>query len=246
MKFRALSSVIRDIIFQRRFQNRNEDDFLSMLMEARDTETGKGMTDKELVDEIMTLIVAGHETTASALNWLWYLLFNHPPAYDKVKKEVDTLQGELPGFHHLSQLSYTKQVIDETLRLYPPGWLLTRRAISDDQIGPYFIPAKTDILISPFVVHRHPAFWNDPDQFDPARFGADQKKERNRFEYFPFAGGPRQCIGDFFAQVEMQLHIALVTQRFELQLIAPDTITLDAQINLRAREPFYATLNPRP
>ena len=243
MRFRSLASTIRGIMQQRRDENRTEEDFLSMMLSARDPETGEGMTDREIVDEIMTLIVAGHETTASALNWTWYLLYTHPEVYNKLRMEVAALGNVTPGFRHLPQLSFVKQVIDETMRLYPPGWLLTRRCVTDDKIGPYHVPAGTDLFISPYVMHRHPEYWNEPAAFKPERFSHPQQKDRRRFEYFPFGGGPRQCIGDYFAQVEMQLHLAIVTQQFDLQLVLPERITMEAQINLRARQPFYSFLS---
>jgi len=243
LRFRALASTIRNMMQQREKDNRTEDDFLSMLMNARDPESDRGMTEKEIIDEMMTLIVAGHETTASALNWAWYLLGTHPRAYQQLKLEVEGLNSMLPAIQQLQHLNYTKQVIDETMRLYPPGWLLTRRAVADDQIGPYHVPAKTDIFISPYLMHRHPEYWEQPEHFKPERFSPTAQKNRARFEYFPFGGGPRQCIGDYFAQVEMQIHLAMVIQKFDLQVILPEHIAMEAHINLRAREPLHSYLS---
>ncbi|MET1053972.1 MAG: cytochrome P450 [Pedobacter sp.] len=244
LKFRSLASEIRNIMQRRAQDGRTEDDFLSMLMTARDPETGEGMSDKEIIDELLTLIVAGHETTASALNWAWYLLATHPQVYQQMKLEIQALNGMPPGFGQLQQLGFVKQVIDETMRMYPPGWLLTRKSITDDQIGRYHVPAKTDIFISPFLMHRHPDYWENPEQFMPDRFSYPQK-DRGRFEYFPFGGGPRQCIGDYFAQVEMQLHLAIITQKYDLQVVVPEQITMEARINLRNPNPLYTFLSLR-
>jgi len=240
MKFRGLSSVIMEVIHARREQGRMEEDFLSMMMAARDQETGKGMSDKELVDETMTLIVAGHETTASALTWAWYLLSRNTAVYAKAKAEALAFRETELGFQELQHMPYIKQVIDEAMRLYPPGWLLTRKALTDDQIGTYHVPAGTDIFISPYLIHRHPTIWENPESFDPDRFDPSLGKERHRFAYFPFSGGPRQCIGDYFAQVEMQLHIALVLRELDVEVLAEEPVALEAQINLRPSKAFFA------
>uniref|UniRef100_F4CE63 Unspecific monooxygenase n=1 Tax=Sphingobacterium sp. (strain 21) TaxID=743722 RepID=F4CE63_SPHS2 len=245
MKFRALAKTIQEIINLRRKEHRVEEDFLSMIMEAKNDE-GQGMSDREIIDEMMTLIVAGHETTASALTWAWYLLHKHPEVYARAKQEALQVQNVHLGFHHLEQLPYIRQVIEETMRLYPPGWLLTRRAMQDDVIGGYHVPPKTDIFISPYVIHRHPRYWEQPDLFNPERFDASYRRERHRFEYFPFSGGPRQCIGDFFALVEMQLHLALILRTTDMEILVDEPISMEAQINLRPDKPLFARLiNPR-
>lgn len=245
MKFRALAKVIQEVINRRRVEQRIEDDFLSMIMEAKEGEDGQPMADKEIIDEMMTLIVAGHETTASALTWAWYLLNKHPAVYRKAKREALETKNLDLGFQQLEQLSYIRQVVEETMRLYPPGWLLTRRSIQADVIGGYYVPPKTDIFISPYVIHRHPKYWTQPDVFNPERFDPSLRKERHRFEYFPFSGGPRQCIGDFFALVEMQLHIAMILRSTDIEVLVDEPIGLEAQINLRPDKPFFARLMSR-
>lgn len=240
MKFRALAKVIQDIIDRRRLEQRVEHDFLSMIMEAKDPDQEQGMSDKEIIDEMMTLIVAGHETTASALTWTWYLLQKHPAVYEKAKQEALSLETTNLRFDDLEQLPYIRQVVEETMRLYPPGWLLTRRSIQEDHIGGYYVPPKTDIFVSPYVIHRHPRYWDQPDVFKPERFDSSNRRERHRFEYFPFSGGPRQCIGDFFALVEMQLHIALVLRATDVEILVDEPMGMEAQINLRPNKAIFA------
>ncbi len=150
-------------------------------MEARDRESGQVMPDGQLVSEIMTLVVAGHETTASTLNWAWYLLSQNPEIEKKLSRELNDLDGsEFSQLPDLPKFPYTRQVIDEAMRLYPPGWLMTRRALKDDQIGKYFVPAGTEIYISPYLIQRHPALWEEPDRFNPDRFDAAQLHDRTR------------------------------------------------------------------
>jgi cytochrome P450 len=186
----------------------------------------------------MTLIVAGHETTASALNWFWYLLTLAPHAAARLHAEVDAGLADPPGYDDLEGLPYVRRAIDETLRLYPPGWLLTRRSIAPDKVGGYSLPAKTDVLISPYLVQRHPAHWPDPDRFDPDRFLPGSIAARNRFAYLPFGLGPRACIGEHLALVEMHAHVATLARRFDLQLVAGQTVELEPQVNLRTRHPL--------
>jgi len=169
-KFRALSKPIMDCVTRRRAHNHEHHDLLTMLMTARDRKSGEAMPDKQLLDEVMTLIVAGHETTASALNWMWYLLSQHPDAEQRLLEELDSLTAAPASMDDVPPLTYTRQVIEETLRLYPPGWLLTRRSIAADRIGGFDILPNTDVFISPYLVHRHPDFWPDPERFDPNRF----------------------------------------------------------------------------
>lgn len=239
MKFRALGKSIQEIVDMRRSQKRVCIDFLSMLMESKSKDTNEPMSDKQLLDEVMTLIVAGHETTASALVWAWYLISQHTAVEEALYREIkDAFGDEDLDFHHLGKLPYTKQVLEETLRLYPPGWLLTRTSLADDQLGAYFVPKGSDIYISPYLVHRNPAYWADPENFDPERFNPEQTQNRPRFAYFPFGGGPRQCIGDYFAMVEMQFHLAMVMSRFRLEMLPGKPVTLEPHINLRSKYPI--------
>lgn len=237
-KFRALSKLITDCVKRRCAQNEERVDLLAMMMAARDRKSGEAMPDKQLLDEVMTLIVAGHETTASALNWMWYLLSQHPDVEQNLHQEIDGRPSPA-AMDEVSQFSYTRQVIEETLRLYPPGWLLTRRSIDADQIGGYAISPKTDVFISPYIVHRHPAFWPDPGRFDPARFAASEAAGRNRFCYLPFALGPRACIGEHFAMVEMILHTAMLARHIRLRYRPKHPLELECQVNLRSKHGIY-------
>ncbi len=238
-KFRSLSKLIMDCVNRRRAQNAEYFDLLSMLLAARDRKSGEPMPDKQLLDEIMTLIVAGHETTASALNWMWYLLSQHPDAEHHLHGELDALTDAPATIEQIMQLPYTRQVIEETLRLYPPGWLLTRRTIDADSIGGYAIAPKTDVFISPYLVHRHPNFWAEPERFDPQRFATAESARRNRFVYLPFALGPRACIGEHFAMIEMILHTAMLARHVRLQYVPKEPIELECQINLRTRHNLW-------
>jgi cytochrome P450 len=215
-------------------------------MEARDKSTAEPMTERALLDEVMTLIVAGHETTASALNWTWYLISQHPEAEATLHRELAAVcRGQPPTFDDLPKLTYTRQVIEETLRLYPPGWLLTRRAIADDRIGPYVVAANTDVFISPYIIHRHPQYWETAERFMPQRFTDESVAARHRYAYLPFAVGPRHCVGEFFAMVEMQLHLALMAQRFRLIYLPERPIELEPEVNLRTKHSLFMMLEKR-
>ena len=194
------------LIAQRRRAEKIEHfDFLGMLMDARDKETGAAMTERELIDEVMTLIVAGHETTASGLNWTWYLLSQHPRGRSAAARGDRRGPGEADAEprRKWNRCPTRINVIDEALRLYPPGWLLSRRTIGPDTLSGYEVPAGTDVLLCPYLLHRHPRYWKEPDAFRPERFDAEHEAERPRFAYMPFAAGPRHCIGETLALYEM-------------------------------------------
>lgn len=238
-KFRALSKLIMDLVTRRRASNEPREDLLAMLIAARDRKSGEPMPDKQLLDETMTLIVAGHETTASALNWMWYLLSQNPDVESKLHAEIDTLPAPPSTVEEASQLHYTRSIIEETLRLYPPGWLLTRRSIGADVIGGYEIPPGTDVFVSPYLVHRNPRFWNDPERFNPERFSDSAAAGRNRFCYLPFALGPRACIGEHFAKFEMIVHTAMLARRIRLSYRPRHPLELECQVNLRSKHGIY-------
>lgn len=242
-KFRLLGKQLQQWIEQRRKDAPPRQDLLALMMQARDRQSGEPMIDKQLIDEAMTLIVAGHETTASALNWLWYLVSQHPEVERALHEEIDAT--ELPVDLQLDDLNrflYTRQVIAETLRLYPPGWLLTRRAIDDDRIGNYRLPAGSDVFVSPYLVHRHPGFWDDPETFRPERFDTPRS---HRHASIPFAAGPRACIGEQFALAEMTLHVVLVARHFRLGYVSERPIAVEAQVNLRTRNHLRMRVIPR-
>jgi cytochrome P450 len=239
-RFRALTGLVAEIIASRRRDAHQAYDLLALLMAARDKQTGAAMPDRQLIDEVMTLIIAGHETTASTLNWAWYLLAQHPACEAQLHAELDAqLQGRAPTLADLVRLPYLRQVIDETLRLYPPVWILTRRAINADVIAGYTVPPRTDMVISPYILHRHAAFWEAPEAFRPERFADSAKKTRHPFAYIPFSAGPRTCIGDALARSEMQLHIATLAQHLRLIMVSGAPVVLEPKINLRPKHSIF-------
>jgi cytochrome P450 len=245
-KFRQLTKLVARLVARRRAEPEEHFDYVAMLMSARDKETGEPMGERELIDEVMTLIVAGHETTASGLNWTWYLLSQHPEAEARLHAELDAAAPlAAPGLEQMEALTYTRQVIDEALRLYPPGWLLSRRTIEADVLGGFPVPPKTNVLLPLYLLHRHPAFWKEPERFWPERFGPEHEAERPRFAYMPFAAGPRHCIGETFALYEMLMHLYMVARRYRLAYVPDQPLELEAQINLRTRHPLHMRLERR-
>jgi enediyne biosynthesis protein E7 len=245
-RFRSLTKLVAELINRRRQASEEHFDFLSMLMATRDRDTDEAMSDKELIDEVLTLIVAGHETTAAALTWTWYLISQHPDAQAQLQAEADRTSGdETLGLDAAESLAFTHQVLQEALRLYPPGWLITRRTLEADELGGYPIAPRTDVFISPYMLHRHPAFWNDPEEFRPERFAGADAEERHRFAYIPFAVGPRHCIGENIAMFEMLVHVHAMSRRFKLTRAGNEPIELEAQINLRPRSNLMMTVEIR-
>jgi cytochrome P450 len=233
---RELDRIVYRLIAERQREPADRGDLLSLLLQARDAETGEAMSSQQAHDETLTLLLAGHETTAVALSWTFALLARHPQVGERLRAEVaSALAGRPPSIEDLPALPYTRMVIDEALRLYPPAWAILRRAIGDDEIGSYHIPARSNIFISPWAIHRHPAFWDDPEAFDPDRFSPARSADRPHFAYLPFGGGPRQCIGNTFALTEAQLILAAVTQRYQLRLLTDQPIEPNALITLRPR-----------
>jgi enediyne biosynthesis protein E7 len=217
-------------------------DLLSMLMEARDGETGVGLGDTQLRNETITFLLAGHETTANALAWIFHLLSHHPDVERRLAEELATvLGGRSPTLADLPELAYTKAVIRESMRLYPPIWIIERRVIAEDTIGGYAIPAGSAVVISPYALHRHPAFWERPETFDPNRFLTATPPAA----YIPFGAGPRFCIGNEFAMLEAQLITAMVIQNFQLHGIPGHPVEPQPDITLRPRHGLKMTLHPR-
>jgi cytochrome P450 len=241
--FRSLGKIVLELATQRRKEKITSTDILGMLTEARDYKSGQAMPDRQLVNEIKTLIVAGHETTASTLNWTWYLLSQHLEVEEKLSSELNNLPGnEFPELDDLPKFAYTRQVIEETLRLYPAGWLMTRKALNDDQLGDYFVPAGTEVYISPYFIQRHPGLWEDPDRFNPERFGPDYSQDRRPLAMLPFSAGPRNCIGELFARIEMQIHLITIARDLRLRFVEPTPPELDVGVNLRSKHDFI--MNP--
>jgi cytochrome P450 len=239
----VMNRVVWRIIRERRERVGAKGDLLDLLLEARDAETGSGLSDRQVRDEVMTIFLAGHETTANALTWTWYLLSRHPEVARRLQGELGAvLGGRSPTIEDIPQLRYTTMVIEESMRLYPPAWAISRQAIGEDEIGGYGIPAKSLVAMSTFVTHRHPAFWENPEAFDPDRFAPERAKQRPRFAYFPFGGGPRQCIGNNFAMLEAQLVLAMVAQRHRLDLVPGHPVVPEAWVTLRPRYGLQMTL----
>jgi cytochrome P450 len=236
--FTSLGKTILQVAEKRRRENRKASDFLGTLMDARDRESGEGMSDSQLTKEIMTLIVAGHETTASTLNWTWYLLSQNPEVDAKLSEELVTLSAsQRPNADDLKRANYTRQVIEEALRMYPPGWLMTRKAAKDDQIGEYFVPAGTEMYISPYYIQRHPGLWEAPDLFNPDRFDSDASP----LVMIPFSLGPRNCIGEHLARMEMQIHLMMIARRLRLRYVENNPPALAAGVNLLSANDFVMT-----
>jgi cytochrome P450 len=234
---RALT-VLNEIIYPLITAGREHptDDLLGMMLEMRDAETGEGMSDRQARDEVVTIFFAGHETTAATLTWAFYLLAQHPEVEARMRAEVQSvLDGRSPTFADLPRLAYMQQVVNEVLRLYPAAYLFAREAVLDDVLDGYLIPAQTLIFISPFVTHRDPKHWPDPERFDPDRFRPEQIASRPRHVYFPFGEGPHVCIGNNFALMEMQLILSMVLQRFRLRLIPEHPIALKPEATLRPK-----------
>jgi len=244
-KFRQLGKLIMQDVERRRRDGVQRHDIVSLLIDARDRQTGEKMSDRQMLDEILTLIVAGHETTAASLNWFWYLLTQAPHVAARIHAEVDAAAGAPPRYEQLESFPYVRRALDETLRLYPPGWLLTRRSIAAATLGGYSLPPRTDVLISPYLIQRHPDFWQDPDVFEPDRFLPEVNAGRNRFVYLPFGLGPRACIGEHLALIEMHAHVIMLARRFELTLAPGQTVEIEPQVNLRTRQPLHMYVRQR-
>jgi cytochrome P450 len=242
-----LDAIIYRMIEERRRSGEDRGDLLSMLLLAQDTEGDGGqMTDEQLRDEVMTIFLAGHETTANALTWTWYLLSQNPEVEARLHSEIDqVLGGRLPTAEDVPQLKYTEMVLAESMRLYPPAWALGRLAITDLEIGGYVVPRKSLVLMSQFVMHRDPRYFTEPLRFDPERWTAEARESRPQFSYFPFGGGPRRCIGEGFAWMEGVLLIAALAQQWQMELAPNHPVALKPVITLRPKHGMRMTLTRR-
>ena len=236
-----LDTIVKGIITQRRAlgSQAHQDDLLGMLMAACDADTGDAFDDAQLRDEVMTLLLAGHETTATSLAWCLHLLEQHPEVEERLHAEVDeVLGGRVPVLEDLPRLRYVMCVFEEVMRLYPPIWALPRVPQEDDVVDGYRIPKGDIVVLVPYVTHRHPDFWPEPERFDPTRFLPEVARARSRWAYLPFGGGQRQCIGNGFAMMEAQLILALVAQRFRLRGVAGRPVLPEPHVTLRPRGPL--------
>jgi cytochrome P450 len=231
----VLRGYIQRFIDERRSNPTERNDFLSILLQARD-EDGNPMSDEHLMAECLTLFGAGHETTATALSWTWYLLCQHPEMYQKVQEEVDSiLQGRTPTYDDLARLPYCLQVFKEAMRLYPPAYLLSRRALREVEIDGYRVPKDRVVLYAPYTLHRREEYFPEPEKFDPERFIPEREKQLPRYAFVPFGAGPRICIGMYFAMMEGHLLLATLAQRVSFALVPGQTVLPDPIHHLTLR-----------
>jgi cytochrome P450 len=241
-----LDAIIYRMIADRRASGRDHGDLLSMLLTAQDEDDGGVMTDQQVRDEAMTIFLAGHETTANALTWTWYLLSEHRDAARRLHEEVDrVLRGRLPSIADIPQLPSVERAVTEAMRLYPPAWLIGRRAIAEYAFGPYVAPPRAILIMSPFIVQRDARYYPDPERFDPDRWTPERKASLPPFAYFPFGGGPRRCIGESFAWMELVLIVATIAQRWHLQLVPGHPVEPQPLITLRAKHGMRMTAAAR-
>jgi cytochrome P450 len=239
-----MNAVVDRIIRRRKDDFRDGGDLLSSMILSRDETTGQGMDDEQLRAQVMTLLLAGYETTANALAWTWYLLSQNPAAGTRLRDEVRSALGDRPPrYTDLESLPYTRMVLNESLRLYPPAWTLGRLALGEDEIGGYYIAPGSTLAICIYTLHRHPDFWDDPLSFDPERFTPERSAGRHRFSYMPFGAGPRQCIGSGFGLMEAGLVIAAISQRYELRLVPGVEVKPQALFVLRPNRDLMMSLH---
>lgn len=241
-----LEQIMERMIAARRGVDEQPKDLLGALMTARDAETGEGLSEYQVRSHLMTFMFGGHETVAVGLAWTWWLLSRHPDILRRVEAEIDEkLNGERPTFENTRQLEYLTRVINESLRIRPPVWLMSRMPTNEDEIGGYRIPAGSQILVSSYVSHHHADFWKNPEGFDPDRWLPEAVAERPKHAWFPFSGGPHQCIGGYFGLMEMQVVIPLILQRFELEVVPGHRVEAKPGITLGFKHGLQMTLRRR-
>jgi cytochrome P450 len=246
--FNGMDAAIYRLISEReKIRNEAPKDFLTRLVAAKDPDDGAGLNATEVRDEVITIFVAGYETTAVSMTWVWYLLSQHPLEEAKLHEELDTvLAGRTPTVEDLPNLPYTRMVIEETMRIYPPApGISIREAQQADEVCGFKVTPGLQLLISPWVLHRHRRLWDNPERFDPTRFNKEATEKRPRFSYLPFGGGPRVCIGATLAMTEATLILAVLAQRFRLRLKEPQEIKLQARITLRPKNGMITILERR-
>jgi cytochrome P450 len=244
---RKLMNTLRRFIARRRASGEVRDDLLSRLLSAQDPEGGGGMSEKQLVDECVTLFAAGHETTANALTYTLWLLSQNPKAAEKLHAEVDRVLGSrnAPSIGDLESLTYTRMVVAESMRLYPPAWVMGRQALESCEVAGYAVPRGAVILISQWVTHKDPRWWSEPERFLPERFAPDAGNGRPRWAYFPFGGGSRQCVGEAFAWAEAMLVLATIVRAWRMEAVEPGPLELDPGITLRPAKEIRMVVKSR-
>lgn len=242
----TIDETVYKLIAERRASKKEEEDLLSLLLSVRDQESESGMSDQQIRDELTTIFLAGHETTATGLTWTWYLLSRHPVVGEKVVAEVDSvLGGRTPTVEDLAKLTYTRQVFEESLRLYPPVWRFVRFAEDDDMLpSGHHIPKGSMVMLLPYLTHRHADFWQNPEGFQPNRFTREASTRRHRYAYFPFGGGPRLCIGNNFSLMEGPLMMAMILQRYNLSLMPGNNVKIKPNM-MRPLNGIPMLLTPR-
>jgi cytochrome P450 len=240
----AIDEAMLRLVHTRRANGTLRHDLLSLLLRARDDDTGEGMDDRQVRDELMSIFVAGMDATAKAMTWLWYMLDQNHEVDLCLRTEVaGVLDDRRPSFDDLSRLTYTKRVIQEAMRLYPPAWMIPHFVDKEELVGGHRIPARSPILLSPWVTHRDPRFWPNPEAFDPERFTAERSAARPRYAYYPFGGGGHQCIGNHFAMMEMQLITAMMVQRLRPRLVPGHRVVPSSSMTLKPRYGMKMTLD---
>jgi cytochrome P450 len=242
-----LDRIIYGMIAERRRRPEDRGDLLSMLLMAQDVEgDNTGMTDRQVRDEAMTIFLAGHETTANALSWTWHLLGEHPDLEARLHEEVDRVLGSrLPAMDDIPKLPFVEQVVTESMRLYPPAWIIGRRALVPYEIGGYLAPARSVFVISPYIIQRDARWYTDPLRFNPDRWTPEFKASLPPFAYMPFGGGPRRCIGDQFAWTELILVVSTIAQRWKLRLVPGHPVAPQAIVTLRLKHGLKMTVASR-
>jgi cytochrome P450 len=242
---RKLDCILQELIDERRAAGVVGNDFLSLLLHARDEDDGRGISDRQIRDEVVTMFVAGHETTAVTLSWTWLLLAQHPEIQERASAEARrVLDGKSPSPDDVNRLVFCDSVIRESMRLYPPAFVIGRRSAEDVTIGNHFIPAGTNVLMSQWVVQRDPRWFADPMEFDPDRWTNGSSERLPKYAYFPFGGGPRLCIGNTFALFEATLVVALIASRFRLELLTEVPIRMQPAVTLRPGQAIEMRATP--
>jgi cytochrome P450 len=242
---KALDDLVYRIIGERRKEVYEHSDLLSMLLSSKDDQTGRELTDRQLRDEVITMLFGGFEATADALAWTWYLLSQNPGCDRKFREELASVVGNGPlSFEHLSKLTYTRMIIEESLRLYPPFWEIFRTSHAEDRIDGFMIPANSLVLLCPYATHRHPDYWDQPDSFNPERFSSERSAGRHRCAHIPFAAGPRHCIGKHMAMMEIQIALALIALHYRPTLPPGHRVQYEARGSLRPRGHLLMEMEP--
>jgi cytochrome P450 len=244
---RELQGVVDQLVAERKARSYGRDDVVSRLVESTSREADPKVGKQRMRDELVTLLLAGHETTASTLSWALHLVDRHPEVRARLHAEaVEVLGDRLPVYEDLHQLTYTSMVISETLRLFPPVWLLTRKALQADEIGGYAVPAGADVLICPYTMHRHPAFWPAPERFDPDRFDQAAAGGRPPYAYIPFGGGPRFCVGNHLGLLEATFVLAMISRELQLYSVPDHKVVAEPMLSLRVKGGLPMIVQPVP